>query len=136
MPRPAKRATVGAHHQRESTDKLKTLHQQNWPLLGPRLACLDPRNGLLLAPTTRDSQRINPKLYNSKIGSVGTYHQRESTDKPKPGQQQNWPLLGAGLACPDPRNGLLLAPTTRDSQRINPRLYNSKIGSIGTYHKR
>ena len=74
MPRPAKRATVGTYHQKESTDTRKTVQQQNWPLLGAGLAGLDPRNGLLLAPTTRDSQRINPKLYNCKIGSVGTYH--------------------------------------------------------------
>ena len=36
--------------------------------MGERLACLDPRNGLLLAPKTRESQQINPKLYNSKTG--------------------------------------------------------------------
>ena len=127
MPRPAKRATVGTYNQRESTDKPKTVQQQNWPLLGARLACLHPRNGLLLAPTTRDRQRINPKLHNSKIGSIGTYHKRESTDKPETGPRQTWPLLWARLACLDPRNGLLLAPTTRDSRRINPKLYNSKM---------
>ena len=136
MPRPAKRAIVGTYHQRESTDKPKTVQQQNWPLLGAGIACLDPRNGLLLAPTARDSQRINPKLYNSNIGSVGTYHKRWSTDKPETGQRQTWPLLWERLACLDPRNGLLLAPTTRDSQRINPKLHNSNLGSVGTYHER